>query len=274
MKRYPSPVLPKLRDRFPRRTAAPSTVVESEGPLPTFITIGAMKGGTSALHGYLREHPQVSMSKPKETDFFCRPGHGGHDLDWYRACFAETGEQYGESSPNYTKRHQHDGIAERMHAVLPDIRLIYLVRDPIDRAVSHFLHNVAKGRVRREEFATYFDDLDNRALLTSRYDYQLEPFVEAYGLQRILTVASEDLLTDRAAALRRVFTFLNVDPDFSSPKFDAEDHVTSVKMEKAGEPLDRPMLSPRQHEAIADHLRTDIDRFRTLVGQDFAHWSI
>ena len=264
---------PSILDRVLRRASSPSAD-DVEGPLPTFITIGTMKGGTSALHSYLREHPEVGMSKPKETDFFCRPDHDGHDLSWYRGLFSGSGPQFGESSPNYTKRHLFDGVVERMQPVLPDIRLIFLARDPIDRAVSHFLHNVAKGRVSRDDFAAYFDDVDNPALLTSRYDYQLKPFVEAYGVDRILVMASEDLRDDRAAALKRVFAFLGVDPEFTSPSFTIDRHVTASKMEKAGESLDRPQLSEHQRETIAQHLRPDIDRFRALVGQDFAHWSI
>ena len=231
-----------------------------------------MKGGTSALHTYLREHPQVCMSTKKETNFFFRPA--GHDLAWYRGQFTERSDQYGESSPNYTKRHEVEGIATRMHALLPDLRLIFLARDPIERAVSHFLHNVVKGRVRRDDFDLYFDDLENPALLTSRYHWQLEPFVEAYGRDRLLVVASEDMRDDRAVALKRVFTFIGVDSEFTSPSFTIDRHVTSDKMEKAGESLDRPSLTERQHEAIAAHLRPDIDRFRALVGQDFAHWSV
>ena len=247
----------------------------SEGPLPTFITIGTMKGGTSSLHSYLQSHPQVAMSRPKETDFFCRPDHDGHDLAWYQSRFhRRRGEQYGESSPNYTKRHLFDGVVGRMQAVLPDIRLIYLVRDPIDRAVSHFLHNVAKGRVGRDEFSTYFEDLDNPILLTSRYGWQLEPFVEAYGMERILVVASEDLRDARKATLARVFAFIGVDPQFRSSSFEVDRHVTADKTTTAGEPLERLTLSPSQQAAIADHLRPDIDGFRALVGQDFAHWSV
>ena len=233
-----------------------------------------MKGGTSALHNYLREHPQVGMSKPKETDFFCRPDHGGRDLAWYRGLFSGPGRAFGESSPNYTKRHVYDGVVERMHALLPDIRLIFLARDPIDRAVSHFLHNVAKGRMRRDDFSAYFDDLDNHALLTSRYHYQLEPFVRAYGLERILVMASEDLRNDRAAALKRVFGFIGVDPEFTSPRFTVDRHLTSDMMAKAGESLDRPVLAERQLAAIVDHLRPDIDRFRALVGLPFVSWSV
>jgi hypothetical protein len=262
---------PSLVDRFLRRSAS-RPAEEFDGALPTFVIIGAMKGGTSSLHSYLREHPQVSMSTKKETDFFFRPAD--HDLAWYRGQFTEPADQYGESSPNYTKRHLVDGVAQRMHDLLPHARLIFLARDPIERAVSHFLHNVDKGRVRREAFESYFDDLDNQALVTSRYHWQLEPFAEIYGLDRILVLASERLMDDRAETISQVFRFLDVDPDFSSPKFNVERHLTSSKSGPDGEMLDRPVLSPRQHAAIAESLRPDIDRFRDLVGQDFAHWSI
>jgi hypothetical protein len=261
---------PSLLDRVLRRGGSEPDA----GPLPTFITIGTMKGGTSALHSYLREHPEIGMSTPKETDFFCRADHDGHDLDWYRGLFSGSGPQFGESSPNYTKRHLFDGVVERMQAVLPDLRLIYVVRDPIDRAVSHFLHNVHKQRVDAGDFATYFRDLDNPALLTSRYAYQLEPFAEAYGMDRILVMASEDLRDDRAAAMRRVFEFLGVDPEFTSPKFEINRHVTATKLEEAGASTERPVLTPEQRDAIADHLRPDIDRFRSMVGQEFGHWSV
>jgi hypothetical protein len=264
---------PSILDRVLRRAQA-SPANDVEGPLPTFLTIGTMKGGTSALHSYLAEHPHVGMSKPKETDFFSRPDHDGHDLTWYRSRFGGAGPQFGESSTNYTKRHLFDGVVERMKPVLPDVKLIFLARDPIERAVSNYLHNVAKGRLRLDDFSTFFDDLDNPAVLTSAYAYQLDPFVEAYGLESILVVASEDLRDDRAATLKRVFTFLGVDPEFTSPRFTIDRHVTSTKMEQAGESLDRPALTQRQHDAIADHLRPDIERFRALVGQDFAHWSI
>lgn len=252
---------PSLLDRLRRR-----------GPLPTFITIGTMKGGTSALHNYLRQHPQVCMSTKKETDYFFRPD--GHDLAWYRGQFTERADQYGESSPNYTKRHEVEGMAESMHDLLPDIRLIFLARDPIPRSVSHFLHNVVKGRVRRDDFEAYFDDLDNPALLTSRYHWQLEPFVETYGLDRILVLSSEQLRDERAQTLRQVFSFIGVDPTFTSPEFDVESHVTSAKLSKAGESLDVPVMSTEQRERVADSLRPDIDAFRALVGQAFAHWAI
>ena len=265
---------PSRLERLFRRGAAAAPPDAVEGALPTFITIGTMKGGTSSLHSYLRAHPQIGMSRPKETDFFCKPDHGGHDLAWYRERFSDPGEQQGESSPNYTKRHLFDGVVERIHSVLPDIRLIFIARDPIDRAVSHFLHNVEKGRVDHDQFSSYFEDLDNPVLLTSRYGYQIEPFIETYGRERILVLASEDLRDDRAATLSQVFSFLGVDPEFSSPTFAVDRHVTSEKTSAVGDPLEGLTFSPDQRARIADHLRPDIDAFRSLVGKEFAHWSV
>jgi hypothetical protein len=249
------------------------TAQGAKGRLPTFITIGAMKSGTSALHQYLQEHPQIEMSRRKETDFFFRPDQGGHDVDWYRSHFTGSGEQFGESSPNYTKRHVFDGVAERMHAVVPDIRLIYLVRDPIDRAVSHYEHIAARGRTDRNQFEKYFENFDNPTLKTSRYAYQLEPYVETFGMERILVIASERLRDDRRAVLRRVFSFLGVDPDFTSPSFDIDHHVTP-NTTPDGEVLEPLVLPELDRQVIADHLRSDINRFRSMVGQDFAHWSV
>jgi hypothetical protein len=259
---------------FLDRVRRPASREPEAKPLPTFITIGTMKGGTSALHNYLNQHPEIGMSKPKETDFFCRDDHGGHDLDWYHERFPSTGGQIGESSPNYTKRHLFDGVVERIHEALPDLRLIFVARDPIDRAVSHFLHNVDKGRVGVDDFSAYFDDLENPALLTSRYAYQLEPYVETFGLDHILVLASEDLRNDRAATLRRVFEYLGVDPDFTSPRFDIDRHVTAAKFGGSDAPTDALTLSESQHQRVADSLRPDIDRFRAMVGHDFAHWSV
>jgi hypothetical protein len=111
-------------------------------------------------------------------------------------------------------------------------------------------------------------------LLTSRYGYQIEPFIEAYGRERILVLASEDLRDDRAATLSQVFSFLGVDPEFSSPTFAVDRHVTSEKTSAVGEPLEGLTFSPDQRARIADHLRPDIDTFRSLVGKEFAHWSV
>src|SRR5947208_13622101 len=100
-----------------------------EGALPNLVVIGAQKCGTSGLHYYLSLHPEISMSKPKELNFFIAERNYPRGLDWYRAHFDPTAKVRGESSPNYTAYPLHVGVPERMHSIVPDAKLLYLVRD-------------------------------------------------------------------------------------------------------------------------------------------------
>lgn len=246
----------------------------NRGALPTFIVIGAMKSGTVSFHNYLDAHPEIGMSRPKETNFFSTPDHNGHDLRWYRKQFFGRGPQFGESTTWYTKRHERDGVAQRMHAQFPNLRLIYLVRDPVERAVTHFLHDISKGRVTPDDFDAVFADPTTTYFQSSRYAYQLEPYLELFGRDRILVITSEDLRDERVATLQRVFAFLGVDASFTTPTFDVVHHRTVDKPSIGTDLVARLQLSPEQRAFVADALRDDIDRFRALVGDDFARWSL
>src|SRR5919106_4193832 len=101
-----------------------------EGALPTFVIIGAQKCGTTALHSYLSRHPEVSMSRPKELDFFVEGANWEKGVDWYRSRFDGAAKARGESSPNYTAHPMLAGVPERMAELVPDAKLIFMVRDP------------------------------------------------------------------------------------------------------------------------------------------------
>src|SRR5436190_12136822 len=100
--------------------------------LPHFVVIGAMKAGTTSLWHYLRAHPRVYMPRIKELRYFQKGGALSRGLAWYEAQFAaaEPGQLAGEASPGYTKYPHQTGVPERMAAVIPDARLVYVVRDP------------------------------------------------------------------------------------------------------------------------------------------------
>ena len=125
-----------------RRRALPTRA----GALPNLIVIGAQKCGTSVLHYYLSLHPEVSMSKPKELNFFIEERNWPRGVDWYTAHFDAEARVRGEASPNYTAFPQHQGVPERMASVVPDAKLIYMVRDPLERIAAHWVHNYAKRR--------------------------------------------------------------------------------------------------------------------------------
>ena len=125
--------------------------VRRSARLPNFIVIGAMKSGTTSLFHYLQAHPQVFMSPLKEVEFFVEEKNWRRGMDWYRAQFAGASPgalAIGEASTAYTKYPEYPGVPERIASSLPDARLIYILRDPIERIRSHYQHRVLSGAER------------------------------------------------------------------------------------------------------------------------------
>jgi len=180
--------------------------------LPTFIVIGAMKAGTTSLFHYLRNHDQIFMSKIKELDFFVAESNWGRGLDWYRHQFSGAGDARarGEASTLYTKYPQYDGVPARIAGVLPDVRLIYVVRDPIVRMRSHYQHRVKTGAETAPPEVALLED--PTYLACSRYGMQFDRYLDHFPREQILLVASEDLRTDRRRTVQGVYEFLDVDP--------------------------------------------------------------
>ena len=144
--------------------------------LPNLIVIGAQKCGTSGLHYYLSLHPEVSMSTPKELNFFIAERNFQRGLEWYSRHFDPAARCRGEASPNYTAYPQHLGVPERIAEVVPDVRLVYIVRDPIERITAHFVHNYAKRREKGDMRATLTHP--NTSYVTrSTYFMQLQRFL-------------------------------------------------------------------------------------------------
>ena len=216
----------------PLGQAASSASARADGAappaLPNLIVIGAQKCGTSVLHYYLSLHPEVSMSKPKELNFFIEERNWPRGVDWYRAQFDPEAHVRGEASPNYTAYPQHDGVPERMHGVVPDAKLIYMIRDPLERIAAHWVHNYAK----RREKGTLAETLvhPNTSYVTrSKYAMQLERFLAHYPKEQILVFQQSELRHQRMETLRKVFEFIGVDADFNHPRFEQERHQTSGK---------------------------------------------
>ena len=288
----------------PLDQAAPGAATRA-GALPNLIVIGAQKCGTSVLHYYLSLHPEVSMSRPKELNFFIEERNWPRGVDWYRSQFDPEARVRGEASPNYTAFPQHEGVPPRMAQVVPDAKLIYMVRDPIERIAAHWVHNYAK----RREKGTLEETLvhPNTSYVTrSKYAMQLERFLEHYPKERVLVFQQSELRYKRMETLRQIFEFLGVDPDFNHPRFEQERHQTSgktratrlaVRLEKMGRgrrgrlfpsnfwlllddrlPLRRTIKRPDVKAALPEEtleeLRADAERLRELTGRDFSNWKI
>jgi sulfotransferase family protein len=194
----------------------------SVGKLPNFLVIGAMRAGTSSLYQYLRVHPQIYMPPAKELSFFASEPDRRR-LEWYRKQFAPAGPEavaIGEASTIYTKYPRFPGVPERIAALVPEARLVYTVRDPIDRIRSHFHHQVA---VRAERAPFERAVFENPIYVDySRYTMQIEQYLQHFPREQLLIIISEDLRTQRLATLQRVYEFLGVDAHYVPPNLDRE----------------------------------------------------
>lgn len=135
--------------------------------LPDFLIIGAMTGGTISLYQYFASHPDIVPSAIKETDFFLTEDNFSKGFDWYKSQFRKNVKLAFEASPNHSKRHIFPGVSSRITSVLPDVNLIYVLRDPVERVVSHYVHNCAHGRESRP-FLDVISDPDSNYIKTTK----------------------------------------------------------------------------------------------------------
>lgn len=199
--------------------------------LPSFLIIGAQRCGTTSLYQYLGQHPQVASPLGKELQFFST--HHRRGVPWYRAHFPVVAPGSGvltfEATPYYLF---HPRAASRAAAVIPDARLIVLVRNPVDRAWSHHRHSVRLGveglgfeealarepeRLRGEEDRLLADpgyaSQRHRAfsyVARGRYAEQLEVWLRHFPRDQILVVRSEDLYLEPGLTYAQVLDFLGL----------------------------------------------------------------
>ena len=186
--------------------------VKSEQPTrPDFVIIGAMKCATSTLHVQLAEQPGFFMSEPKEPNFFSDDDQYALGERWYLDLFrdAPAGAMRGESSTHYTKLPTYPKTIDRLVEVLPDARFVYIMRHPIDRLVSHYIHDWTERKITCpiDEAVDRHTDLIDYGC----YAMQMRPWLDRFGSERILPVFLERLKADPQLALERVCRFLGYD---------------------------------------------------------------
>lgn len=281
--------------------------IDKGGRLPNVIIIGAMKAGTSSLHFYLDQHPDIHMSRTKELRFFVEEVNWPRGLDWYRSQFSSEVPFAGESTPGYTAYPFRRGVPERMHDTIPDAKLIYVVRDPIDRAVSHYVHQVTAGREQRP-LAEAMKSPDENYVARSSYYLQVTQYLEFFDKEQMLIVNTADLSQRRAETLREVFRFIGADESFDSPNFTRirgksrdwrKPTPTGVKIGAFidrslswippgrkrnfirrpilfpfSRPMERPVLEGVARERLRDLLAEDVHAFREWTDNPLTGWSM
>lgn len=176
--------------------------------LPDFLIIGAMKCGTSTLQVQLAAQSGIFMTTPKEPNYFSDDDVFARGQDWYEELFApaRAGDLKGEASTHYTKLPTYPQTLARMSAVLAAPRLIYVMRDPIKRAISHYMHEWSMGNMGDDPvvaFRTHPELLDY-----SRYGMQIEPYLNQYGRAAIHLVSFEQMTADPQRVLSGIGQFL------------------------------------------------------------------
>lgn len=198
-------------------------------PKPNLFILGAAKCGTTSLHAYLDLHPEVFMCEPKEPSFFVpERKHLPKDPEWYQGLFEGAGEAriVGESSTDYTKRPFFEGVPDRIAAFAPDARFIYMMRDPIRRAISHYWHDARQFFQERP----ILEAMQATEKYTSAGDYafQLEVYFDRFPRDRFLFLTFESFVSDTVGTLDDVFRWLGVDPMAGSLDLTVENATPDV----------------------------------------------
>lgn len=183
--------------------------------LPNLFLVGSMKSATTSLHNYLDMHPEIFMTKSpwKEPHFFVAENNWKKGFDWYYSLFKDaTTEKYlGESSTDYTKYPNFLGVAERIQQYCPDAKIIYIMRDPIERAISQYWWEVefsAEGRKMPQAIMN-----NDWILNASNYALQLKQYIKLFGMENIYTLTTEELNASPNETMKKIFAWLNVDSE-------------------------------------------------------------
>jgi hypothetical protein len=243
-------------------------------PLPDFLILGAQKAGTTAVYSYLRWHPGITGPAWKEVSYFDR--HYRRGIRWYRGHFPmRAGDRIvGEASPGYLF---HPLAPERVLATVPEARLIVLLRDPVDRALSHYHHEVAlgreplafeqaieaePGRTRGEEERMVRDPLyfsgawwDYTYVARGRYAEQLERWFAVFPREQLFVLASEELAAEPGRTYARILDFLG------APAYQLSSYPHVYKQ-------DYGEMNPETRRRLAREFAEPNERLYELLGRD------
>ena len=271
-----------------------------------------MKCASTWVSECLRHHPQVLLSNPKETAYFnTRTG-----LDDYMSFFEGLGGYLvaGEFTPTYLPNSR--VVSRRILDTLGKVKILVTLRDPVRRYLSHYRWILGRrddfdtARFARLDLSTFrrANSVEPRVLEWGRYREDLEVFMDAFGAEAVHVMIYEEIFADPRAALRRLFEFLGVDPQFVPPSIDekvrqgyvprsklleqAKVHAYFLVKNNAAWAIDplkrlglekllrrinqapaRPLeVAPEVEAALADYYREDIEQLRALLGKPLAQW--
>jgi hypothetical protein len=246
--------------------------------IPDFIIIGTQKGGTSSLHYYLSQHPKIRMSVEKEIHFFDLNFNNG--LEWYQRQFPKQDNNseilFGESSPYYLF---HPLVPERVNKICPKVKLIVMLRNPVDRAYSHYMMQKKKGieefnnfeDAYRAESARINDEIEKinsdpkyysynhqkfSYLARGRYFEQIERWLNYFPLSNFHFIKSELFFQDINSVLTSVYSFLGIE-HYLPPDLSIQNSNEYLQMEL------------KERLELEGYFKSDNDKLIKLLGSNF-----
>jgi hypothetical protein len=248
---------------------------------PDFFLVGANRGGTTSLYHHLQSHPELFMSRRKEPSFFAYAGNEKpHSYTWrlfarafvlnetaYRALFARAGSRLaGEAST----AHLHTpGAAERIHAAVPQARIIISLRDPIDCFVSRTrtLHTIGFRWPDLHRAVVEFDEgRSTEDFFYYRYHDLVLRYLTIFGAERVKILLFDDLRADPVGTVQSIYAFLGVDPTHTPTEVRTRFNHFEGDDQAAG-------LTPDLLQYLADRTRADTAKLAALIGRDLSHWT-
>jgi len=255
--------------------------------IPEFLFIGAARCASTWVHECLKEHPGVCVPRrPKELHFFNQDENFSRGLDWYRRFWEHRtpAQVCGEVTPAYLC---HEPSAARIHDLLPDVKLIVSLRNPIERTYSAYKGHVLAGRIEPGTNVLDADRqlcFDNQSGMVSHgfYHRHLMRYLDLFERRRVLILLYDELISDSAAFIARILRFIDVDDAFVPDNLTRRVHANLEsgtarselirRLNRAG--LGIRTISPRMHRIFEMGVRTIRNRIirpdSSRVPPDFA----
>lgn len=244
-------------------------------PLPTFLIIGAQKSATRWLRSNLGRHPQI-YTAPQEIAFFNNDQHFAElGVEWYRSQFAGwSGEPFlGEATPGYMMwRHQPEVVSRRIDDTIPGVRLIAILRNPVDRAYSAMIHHQKRDQIPpHAELTQLVKETDPNVDLLGIvaggwYAASLRPFLRRFG-SRLLVLIHDELSTNPKGLYRRALTHIGADPSFVPPNLEETRFSNRTEEERQTDPL-----TTDQRRDLFARFSHDIHELEELLGRPLTEW--
>ncbi len=224
-----------------------------------------MKSGTSTLTEILSMHPKVCFCQEKEPHFFSKNPDWKANLEDYKNLYNPQEEQIcGEASTTYTCYPEFNkNIWDDLHKFNPQLKLIYIMRDPVERIVSHYMHNYLRS---------YTSDPLEKAILSessyinrTRYFVQIRPYLDVFGKEQVLLLTFEELIANKKITLNKIAEFLNIDGD----KFDNFEKVHANK--SVGETKPDVRIDNFRKSSIFNAFKPFVPKYIRITASNFLY---